>query len=151
MADIHLETFIAAPPEVCFDLERDVDVHQASTSGTQEKAVAGVTKGRMRLGDEVTWEARQFGFKFSMTSKIVAFDRPSGFSDEMLRGPFHHWRHDHGFSSVNGGTLMVDDVEFSSPLGPLGRLVDAVVLSRHMYKLLSERNDTIRRLAEQQP
>jgi hypothetical protein len=45
---------------------------------------------------------------------------------------------------------MVDDVEFASPLGPLGRLVDAVVLSHHMRSLLSERNVTIRLLAEQQ-
>jgi hypothetical protein len=88
MPEIHLETYIAAPAEVCFDLERDVDVHQASTSGTRERTISGVTEGLMDLGDEVTWEARQFGFKFTMTSKITSFDRPSGFSDEMRSGPF---------------------------------------------------------------
>src|SRR5258708_28799890 len=148
MPEIHLETFIAAPREVCFDLERNVDVPQASTSATGERAISGVTEGLMDLGDEVTWEAWQFGLRFRMTSKITLFDRPARFSDEMQSGPFQYWRHHHRFDPVKGGTLMVDDVEFSSPLGPVGRLIEALVLSRHIRNLLSERNAAIRRLAE---
>ena len=49
-----LETFVAAPGEVCFDISLDIDVHTASTAPSGEKAMAGVTSGIMRLDDEVT-------------------------------------------------------------------------------------------------
>jgi ligand-binding SRPBCC domain-containing protein len=149
MPELHLETFIAAPAEQCFDLERDVDVHQVSTASSGERAVAGITNGLMDLGDEVTWQARHFGVTFHMTSKITAFDRPSRFTDEMQRGPFRHWRHTHLFIERNGGTLMVDDVEFASPLGPLGIAVDALVLRRYMRELLRQRNANIKAIAEE--
>jgi ligand-binding SRPBCC domain-containing protein len=149
MPDLHFETEIAAPPEVCFDLERDVDVHQASTAGSVERAISGVTSGKMQLGDEVTWEARHFGLRFHMTSKITAFDRPHNFTDQMQRGPFGHWHHSHRFEARDGGTLMVDDVDFASPFGPLGSLVDAIYLHRYMANLLIGRNRHIKRIAEE--
>ena len=45
MPVIHLETFIAAPAQHCFDLMRHVEVHTRSTSKTQERAVGGKTTG----------------------------------------------------------------------------------------------------------
>jgi hypothetical protein len=35
---------------------------------------------------------------------------------------------------------MVDVAEYSSPLGPIGRLVDALFLERYMTRLLKQRN-----------
>jgi ligand-binding SRPBCC domain-containing protein len=151
MPEFHLRTLIAASPETCFDLERDVGVHEASTNGTGERAIAGVTSGKMDLGDEVTWEARHFGLKLHMTSRIVAFDSPRALSDEMQRGPFAYWRHQHRFERQDGGTLMVDDVQFSSPLGPLGALVDAIILRRYLRNLLRDRNAYIKKVAEGMP
>jgi hypothetical protein len=52
---IHVETYIAAPPDRCFDLARNVELHLDSTSATKERAVAGVTSGLLELNDEVTW------------------------------------------------------------------------------------------------
>lgn len=63
MPSIRIETAIAAPPERCFDLARDIDAHVRSTAGTHERAVGGVTTGLMGLGDEVTWEAKHLGVR----------------------------------------------------------------------------------------
>jgi hypothetical protein len=73
---------------VCFDLSVDVDVHQRSVAVTGERAVAGVTSGRMGLGDEVTWEARHLGKTRGLTSRITEHDRPHRFVDEMVTGAF---------------------------------------------------------------
>jgi ligand-binding SRPBCC domain-containing protein len=148
MPKILLETFISAPAELCFDLSRSVDVHTESTSASRERAVAGVTSGMMNLGDTVTWEAVHFGVRQRFTSKITAFDRPRLFVDEMQRGAFKHWRHAHLFEPRDGGTLMTDDVDYASPLGLLGRAADALFLVRYMTRLLSTRNDYIKKLAE---
>ncbi len=69
MVIVRLWTSIAAPPERVFDLVRSIDAHPQSAEGTQERAVAGVTHALIGLGDEVTWEARQFGGNMSPPSR----------------------------------------------------------------------------------
>ena len=108
MAKIHLETFIAAPPEVCFDLCLDVNFHERAGHG---RAVASVTAGELRLGDTVTWEATHFLVRQPLTSKIVVCERPRLFVDEMRRGAFARWRHEHRLVPRAGGTLATDDVD----------------------------------------
>jgi ligand-binding SRPBCC domain-containing protein len=143
---IDLITDIAAEPDVCFDLSIDVGVHLAASPG--ERVVGGVSEGRMKLGEHVTWSARHFGIRWRMTSKIVQYQRPHTFVDEMQRGPFGHWRHQHIFEKTGYGTRMIDQVAFASPFGPVGRIVDALVLERYMTRLLRQHNDHVRGVAE---
>lgn len=147
MPHIQIETLIKASLEACFDLSRDVSVHTESTGG--ERAVAGVTSGLLEAGDEVTFEAKHFGFSWRLTSKITDFDRPHRFIDEMQRGPFKRWHHVHKFISTWEGTKMVDEVSYFPPLWPLSWIVNAIFLEQVMRKLLTKRIDFIRRLAEE--
>ena len=150
MPIIHLETFIKAPAELCFDLARSVDIHMASTNHTGERAIGGVTSGMMNLEDEVTWEATHFGVRQRLTSRITAFDRPHMFVDEMQRGAFKYWRHKHLFEARNDGTLMIDDADYASPLGLLGCFVDKLLLESYMTRLLIRRNSHLRKVAEEE-
>jgi hypothetical protein len=136
-----LRTQLAATPRECFDLSLSVDAHTASMGESGEQAVGGVTSGVMGPEDQVTWRARHFGVPFTMTSRITAYEPPHRFVDEQVRGPFGRWWHEHLFEAVDGGTLMTDRVRFASPLGPVGRAVDALVLARYMEHLLRQRND----------
>lgn len=151
MPVIVLRTPVAAPPSRCFDLARDVDLHQRSTAASHERAVAGVTSGLMKAGDEVTWEATHFGVRQRLTSRITEFEPPNRFVDEMVRGAFRRFRHEHQFLSVPDGTEMVDIFDYTSPLGALGRLADRLFLRRYMTRLLSERNAYLKRVAETAP
>lgn len=147
MPHIELTTRIDAPPELCFDLSLDVDLHTQST-GAREEIVGGVRSGRMKLGDHVTWKAWHFGIRFRMASAITEYERPSRFVDEQTRGPFASWRHEHRFEQRGGGTLMTDVVDYRSPLGPIGGLVDRLRLERYMAELLQRRNEFLRQAAE---
>lgn len=149
MPVIRLETFIQAPVELCFDLARDVEAHTASTAETGERAVAGVTSGLLGLHDEVTWEAKHLGVRQRLTSRITAMERPRMFVDEMQRGAFKSLRHLHLFEQKEGGTLMIDELTFASPFGPLGRLVDALFLEGYMRRFLMKHNEYIKRVAEE--
>jgi len=151
MPVIVLRTRVAAPPARCFDLARDVELHQRSTAASRERAVAGVTAGLLGAGDEVTWEATHFGIRQRLTSRITEFDPPNRFVDEMVRGAFARFRHEHQFLSVPEGTDMVDVFDYTSPLGPLGRLADGLFLRRYMTTLLRERNAYLKRAAESAP
>ena len=148
MPTIVVETNIDAPIERCFDLARDIGLHCATSSHTQERAVAGVTTGLIGLGESVTFEGVHFGIRQRLTSKIIEFDSPHRFTDEMTRGAFKSLRHVHEFSPTQAGTLMRDTVVWTSPLGVLGTLVDRLVLERHLRNFLVERNAKLKEVAE---
>jgi len=148
MPVIELKTVVRAPIKRCFDLSRSVDLHVQSTSKTGERAIAGVTQGLLGLGDEVTWRARHFGIWQNLTSRLTMFDRPRHFRDSMVRGAFSRFDHDHFFVEVPEGTEIRDVFDYTSPLGPLGRIVDALVLKQYMTNFLEERNRIVKRVAE---
>lgn len=148
MERIVVETLIAAPADRCFDLARDLDLHPESMAHTGETAVAGRTTGLIELGEEVTWRGRHFGVVQHFTSRITAYDRPRHFRDEMQRGAFRSFAHDHFFEAAGEQTKMTDIVEFSAPLGILGRIVERLVLRRYVTRLLTVRADVIRERAE---
>ena len=148
MAAIHLETFIAAPIERCFDLMRDVAVHTRSTAGTHERAVAGKTSGLLEAGDQVTWEAVHLGGRRRLTVRVTRCEPPRVFEDEQVRGAFRTFHHRHTFHTVAGGTLMVDDVRYTAPLRPLGGLADRLFLERYLRRFLARRAEALKALAE---
>jgi ligand-binding SRPBCC domain-containing protein len=148
VARIELTTEISAPIERCFDLSRSIDLHVRSTAHTGERAIAGVTRGLISLNEQVTWRAKHFGVWQELTSKITAFDRPHYFRDEMQRGAFKRFVHDHHFVARAGGTTMRDALEFDAPLSLFGRLAERVFLTRYLRSFLVERNAVIKRAAE---
>jgi ligand-binding SRPBCC domain-containing protein len=148
MPVIELTAVICAPRERVFDLARSIDAHLASTEGTGERAVAGVTSGLIGLNDEVTWEARHLGVKQRLTVRITEFDRPAHFQDMMVSGAFKRMKHDHGFLEHPSGTLMTDRFEFESPFGILGAIVDQVFLAGYMRRFIVKRNAVLKRMAE---
>jgi ligand-binding SRPBCC domain-containing protein len=122
-----------------FDLARDIGVHTESQSGSNERAAAGVTDGLIGLGQDVTWHARHFGIPFSLTSRVTEFETPGRFVDEQTRGPFRSFRHEHLFEPAVGGSVMIDRIHFSTPLGVLGKVVENLVLERYLRRLIEER------------
>ena len=59
MTELEVQTRIAAPPDVCFDLARDVDVHAESLGHTGERVTDRPDRALLELGDEVEFEGRQ--------------------------------------------------------------------------------------------
>ena len=145
---VTIEMWIDASPERCFDAARDLDLHVMSMQHTSERAVRGKTTGLIGLHEEVTWRGRHFGVTQHFTSRITAFDRPHHFRDEMQRGAFRSFVHDHFFVAENGGTKMIDLLVFSAPLGVLGLLAEKLVLKRYMERLLTGRAKVIRAAVE---
>jgi ligand-binding SRPBCC domain-containing protein len=142
-------TAIAAPPQRVFDVSLEIETHMASMAGSGERVIGGVSSGRLKLGDTVTWQARHFGLRWRMTSLISVCDPPGYFVDEQVTGPFKRWRHAHHFEQDgNGGTVMRDVVDFAAPLGPFGAVAELAVLNRYMPRLIRIRNDHLKAAAE---
>ena len=148
MAIIRLQTEINAPIERCFQLALSIDLHKASTAGTSEEAIAGVTSGIIGLNETVTWRAKHFGCYFKMTSKITALTTNVSFTDEMIKGPFKKLHHQHFFKNQGTATLMTDVFEFEAPFGLIGKLAERLVLTKYLTRFLMVRNAYLKQEAE---
>jgi len=127
------------PVEQLFDLARSIDLHVDSQRDSGERAVAGVTSGLIGEGQEVTWRAKHFGIPLTMTSRVTHLDFPRSFTDEQVKGPFKAFRHVHEFEPTAAGSIMTDRVEFTAPLGVLGRGVERLILRRYLERLIRYR------------
>jgi uncharacterized protein (UPF0548 family)/ligand-binding SRPBCC domain-containing protein len=131
-------TRTGARVEDLFDASLSIDEHLESMRSSGELAIAGVTSGRIGLGESVTWRARHFGIRFTMTSRITALDRPHRFVDEQLRGPFRTFRHEHVFRTEGAETVMTDTLTIGSPV--FGALAERVILVPYLRRLIRQRN-----------
>ena len=148
MASIHLTTLIAAPIERVFDLSRSINLHKISTAHTHEKVVDGVMNGLINEGETVTWQAKHLYKERRFTSKITTMQRPDHFTDEMIKGDFKSFHHEHHFKAIENGTIMIDLVEFESPFGIIGKLFNQFYLKNYLENLLLKRNEVIKEYAE---
>ena len=142
---LHDSTLIDAPIERCFGLSCSIALVQEEL-GMQP--VSGRTRGLVRGGDIVRWEGWQLGLPQHHVSLISGFESPIFFQDTMKEGRFQHFQHDHHFRETPGGTLLSDDLRFSLPLGPAGRLVARHIMVPHIRKLMKSRFARIKRIAE---
>lgn len=148
MPKIQLTTTINAPIERCFDLSRSIDLHMASTSKTNERAISGVTKGLINKGEQVTWRAKHFGIDQTLTAQITEMNFPHSFTDVQLNGAFKSMKHVHSFEQKGEHTIMKDEFEFESPLGLIGELFNKIILTAYMKRFLTERNHVIKNISE---
>lgn len=90
-----------------------------------------------RVGPSLTW-----------TSRIVERGERQGeayFVDEMVEGPFDHWRHRHDFTAYDDGTRVEDRLEYELPWWMLGRFgwpafeLQARLLFRYRHQELARR------------
>ncbi len=148
MAKIDITTFIGNKPEIVFDLARSIDLHKISTAKTNEKAVDGVTEGLIRMGEFVTWQAHHlFGLR-NFTSKIISYNYPFSFTDEMQKGDLKYFCHKHSFARSNNGTIMNDVIILEAHYGLLGKWVMQLFLRKYFERFLVERNNIVKEFAE---
>jgi ligand-binding SRPBCC domain-containing protein len=79
---------------------------------------------------------------------ITALERPHRFHDEMLKGAFKRFEHEHTFEAVPGGTLMKDRFEVEAPLPVVGWIVERILLLPYLRRLMKKRNTLIKERAE---
>lgn len=100
----------------------------------------------MRPGALIDYRIRLFGIPLNWQTEIESFDPPERFVDVQRRGPYRLWRHTHRFVEQAGGTLLVDEVEYQLPAGPLGPLAHALFVRRSLDQIFRHRQTVIERL-----
>jgi hypothetical protein len=148
MPTIEIKTEINSDIQICFDMARNIDLHQESLKFSNEKAISGKVSGLIEKGEWVTWEAKHLGFVQHLTSRITKLESPNYFIDEMVFGAFKSFKHEHIFLEEDSKTIMIDKFHFESPMGILGKIANTLFLKRYMKKLLETRSEFLKETAE---
>jgi ligand-binding SRPBCC domain-containing protein len=149
MTTINLTTKIKASKQIVFDVSRDIGIHQQSASKSKEVAIAGVTSGLINFNETVTWRGKHFGVYLTHKSRMTAMNLYDYFVDEMEEGNFKTFKHEHFFEEENGFTVMKDHLQYETPYGIFGKVFDTLFLKKHLINFLLERNETLKKVAEQ--
>ena len=155
MATITASTDLPADVGAALRTNLDLAVETSAFARHRLRPVVGpdlVSEGVIGDGQRVRWAARLFGVvPVRHTSEIAVLEDGDGrarFVDTMVSGAFSAYAHEHVLTALPGGsTRQEDTMSWTSPLGPLGRVADAVAVRAVMRHLLSARNaEVVRRL-----
>jgi ligand-binding SRPBCC domain-containing protein len=85
----------------------------------------------MSRGQLVEYRMSLYGISFSWLTEISVWEPGTRFVDQQLKGPYRTWIHEHRFESIGPSkTRVSDDVRYSLPFEPLGRIAHPLVRAK---------------------
>ena len=105
----------------------------------------------MRVGLRLAYTLRPLPLVPSRwVSAITRYDPPVGFVDVQERGPYARWEHTHTFTDAtigeSAGTRITDSVVYELPFGPLGDLVNALIVRPRLNAIFAHRRRSVEQL-----
>jgi len=148
MPTYHLESPVDADADTLFAWhERPDCLHRLMPPWDQTTLVERT--GGLEVGARTVFDAQLIGpASVRWVSEHTFCERPTGFDDRQVQGPFASWHHEHRFADG----LLSDTVHWEPPVGALGMAVAGGMLSRRIdqmfrYRHRRTREDMARRSA----
>lgn len=79
-------------------------------------------------GTLIDYRLKIKGLPAKWRTRISRWQPPAEFADSQLRGPYSLWEHVHRFEEAGQGTLMTDEIVYRVPFGPVGHIVNEIVI-----------------------
>jgi ligand-binding SRPBCC domain-containing protein len=79
------------------------------------------------------------GIKMSWVTEITHVRDLEYFVDEQRFGPYSFWHHKHFLKSHPDGVEMTDIVDYKVPLGPLGEMMNSLVVKKKLKEIFDFR------------
>lgn len=104
------------------------------------------THGTIRNGDGVTLRIRMGLLPVRWVSRHHGFVDGARFCDTQVQGPFARWEHEHRFEPLpDGGSRLVDEIQYRLPGGVLGRLFGGRFVRRKLQRVFRYRAGALQR------
>ncbi|MBI2183431.1 MAG: SRPBCC family protein [Thaumarchaeota archaeon] len=87
---------------------------------------------KLEQDSQLTYQTKLLGQSFTWRSKMRSLTAPYEFTDEAVESPLKKWVHRHKLKSISGRTLLEEEVEYSTGLGPVGDLFAKQMITRIM-------------------
>lgn len=97
-------------------------------------------------GTLINYRLHWHGIPMRWRTEITVWQPPHAFEDVQLKGPYKLWRHIHRFEAVDGGTLILDRVEYLLPFGAVGRMVHAFSVRRNVQSIFEFREQKVEQI-----
>lgn len=81
--------------------------------------------------------------KSDWVTEITAMATHKYFIDEQRFGPFTFWHHQHHFKATDDGVLLTDILHYAVPFGPVGRMVNAIMINKRIDDIFTYRQAVI--------
>lgn len=95
---------------------------------------------RMYQGQIIQYNVTPFPFvKMGWVTEITHVQDHRMFVDEQRFGPYAFWHHQHIFEKTEGGVLMTDILHYRVPLGIVGKIINALVISKKVESIFDYR------------
>jgi 8-oxo-dGTP diphosphatase len=132
---------IDAPPRTVAGLVRDGDA--AAEAATRAGHRWGDGPRLLCAGDEVRLGCRVLpGVRIRVRTVVESISQ-HGMTSSLRAGPLTALHHDVRLTPAGSGTDVVDELRWTTPLGPLGRVVDRMALCRMGSELLAARREVL--------
>jgi ligand-binding SRPBCC domain-containing protein len=134
------ESLIPAPAEEVFAFHERPDAFELLLPPWERHVVLQAPTG-LEVGTRVELKTRVGFLWLKVLAEHVAYEPGRSFEDVMLKGPFAVWHHRHLFLEHEGGCLLRDEVEYRPPFGPLGRVLDPILIRPRLQRLFDYRHE----------
>jgi ligand-binding SRPBCC domain-containing protein len=149
MAGIHIlerRQWIELPIEQVFDFYGDALNLERITPPWLGFEVTTPRPIEMGVGTLIEYRLKLHRVPVRWRTRIEAWEPPHRFVDMQVRGPYSLWEHTHTFEEDGpGATIIRDRVRYSIPFGPLGELVDRLLVRRDLKQIFDYRRDAVAR------
>ncbi len=100
----------------------------------------------MKQGATIAYKLRLRGIPIRWLTEIELWNPPYEFVDSQVKGPYKLWRHTHRFSPAEGGTDILDVVQYALPFGALGKLVHQLQVERDVSQIFDYRAQQVEKI-----
>jgi 8-oxo-dGTP diphosphatase len=131
------DVLVDAPPHTVAGVLRDVGVAAEALGRCGHRLTAPVRL--LAVGDELRVGVRVVpGLRIAVRTRVTRIDS-GGMTSTLAAGPVAAVAHDVTLTRHPTGTWLRDELRWTAPLGPLGRLADRVLLRRLLRRVLDAR------------
>ena len=94
----------------------------------------------LNVGALIDYRLKVRGLPLNWQSEITEWNPPYHFVDEQKRGPYRQWHHTHEFREQDGGTLVVDTIEYAVPGG---HVIHTLFVKRDVERIFKYRQEKL--------
>jgi hypothetical protein len=143
------EQWVSQPIEEVFEFYKDANNLERITPPWLSFNVQRVSTDEMQDGTEIEYKLKIRGLPIRWVSLIKEWSEPDRFVDTQIKGPYKRWYHRHEFERLGNGTLVRDHVEYSVPLGVLGKIFALPLVEKDVKTIFAYRNKVTHQIFEE--
>lgn len=135
--------WLSKKPEQVFTFFSDEHNLEQLTPSWLNFKVIGKNTQTLQKNSLIDYKLKIHGIPVRWSSLISDWTPNSSFVDEQVKGPYQKWHHTHSFIPSNGGTLMVDQIQYSIPGAPYSTPFLKNLISRDIDRIFQYRRQRI--------